>query len=102
MAYEMRGLKTSDIYKMSRILKKMNLDLTADDSTTQTQMGVQFIKKIGENLHMAETEVNDFMGGLVGMTGADFGNLPIEETMAIMEQFKNQKGLSGFFKLAAK
>ena len=102
MAYEMRGLKTSDIYKMSRILKKMNLDLVADDTTTQVQMGVQMIKKIGENLHMAEDEVNEFMGGMVGLSGEEFGNLPIEDTIQIMEQFKEQKGLTSFFKLAAK
>ena len=102
MAYEMRGLKTSDIYKMSRILKRMNLDLVADDKTTQVQMGVQMIKKIGENLHMAEDEVNEFMGGMVGLSGEEFGNLPIEDTIQIMERFKDQKGLTSFFKLAAK
>ena len=102
MAYEMRGLKTSDIYKMSRILKKMNLDLVADDTTTQVQMGVQFFKRIAENLHLAEEDVNDFMGGMVGLSGEEFGNLPIEDTMQIMEQFKGQKGLTSFFKLAAK
>lgn len=39
--YKMRPLKTADIYKMSKILKKMNLELEVGDGTTQAQLGVQ-------------------------------------------------------------
>ena len=100
--HEMRVLKTSDIFKMSKILKKMNLQMEIKEDTTQTAAGVQFIQKIAENIHMAEEEVNEFLGGLVGITKEEFSDLEIEETMEIIEMFKKQKGLTGFFKLAGK
>lgn len=102
METKLRGLKTSDIYKMSRILKKMNMDILVDDGTSQVQAGVQFLQKAAENLHLAEEEVNDFMGGIAGVTGEEFAEMPIEQSMKIIEHFKNQKGLTSFFELANK
>lgn len=100
--YNMRGLKTADIFRMSKILKKMSFKIEADDKTTQTQAGIQFIQKIAENIHVAEAEVNEFLGELVGLSGKQFGELEIDDTLAIISQFKQQKGLNGFFKLASK
>ena len=108
---KMRGLKTKDIYKMSRILKKMNLDLKGlndelDEGDTkdkaQIKSGAFLIKRIAENIHLAQDEVNDFLGDLVGLSAEEFEELPIEEMLSVMEQFKEQKGIDSFFKLAAK
>jgi hypothetical protein len=49
---------------------------------------------------MAQEEVNDFLGGLVGMSGEDFGELDIEESQKIIKQFKEIPQLANFFKLA--
>ena len=98
----MRSLKTSDIFVMSRILKKMNIDLDIKDGMTESQAGAMFIQKIAENLYLAENEVNEFMGELVGMSGEEFNELDIEQTFKYFNEFKNQKGLKTFFKLASK
>lgn len=98
----MRELKTSDIFKMSKILKKMGLKIDIDDKTTQTQVGALFIQRVLENIHQAEKEVNEFMADLKGMTPEEFSELPIEKTMEIFKEFKEQPGLANFLKLAGK
>lgn len=110
MKYEMRALKTSDIFAMSRILKKLELDLKIDISKfkgkelTAEDAGkeafIQLLKTALENLHQAEKEVNGFLGSLVGLNEKKFGELPIEDTFEIIAQFKGQKGLANFLKLA--
>lgn|SRR5690625_807271 len=102
MSYEMRNLKTGDIYKMSRILKKMDLKFDVQEGITQEQMGIYMIQKVLENLHLAEKEVNEFLSELIGITPKEFADLPLGEVINIYEQFKNQKDLIPFLKLAGK
>lgn len=102
MAYTMRPLKTSDIFKMSKILKKLNVKLDVGEKTTQQQMGVQMIQKVVENLHLAEQEVNAFLAELVGLEEKVFADLPIEDTIQIIGLFKEQKGLASFLSVAGK
>lgn len=102
MTYEMRKIKTGDIYKMSRILKKLNIKTDLKDGISMTQAGVQVFQKALENLHQAENEVNEFMADLVGITPEEFSDLPIGETAKIFKQFQKQEDLSTFFKLAGK
>ena len=102
MSYEMRPLKTSDIFAMSKILKKMKIKFEVEKGISQEAMGVQMIQKILENLHLAQHDVNDFLADLVGITGKDFNDLPITDTIKIIGLFKEQPGLVDFLKLANK
>ena len=111
--YSVRELKTSDIFKMSKILKKMNLKIKANAEKikdengeeiviekTQKQVGAEFILSIFENLHLAENEVNNFLADMVGIAPEEFAELPIEKTLGIIKQFKEIGGLSSFLKQA--
>lgn len=108
--YEMRPLKTKDIYTMSKILKKLDVKITLDlnkfKGKSQEQAGQEFflvlIKNALENLHLAEKEVNTFLAELVGIDAKAFDELPIEDTIEIINLFKNQKGLANFLQLAGK
>ncbi|MFZ5352740.1 MAG: hypothetical protein ACOZCL_08455 [Bacillota bacterium] len=95
----MRDLKTNDIFKMSKILKKMQLNIDVNGKS-QDQVGAEFIKSIFESLHLAQNEINEFLGDIFGMTGEEFGNLPLEESLEYVKQFKSIPNLSNFFKLA--
>lgn len=97
----MRKLIMSDVYKMSKILSKLDLKLDVKDKDQQ-EVGADFILKLGSNLHKAEAEVNEFMGGLIGLSAEDFGNLEFAESAKHLEDFKNLKGVKDFLKLAAK
>ena len=94
----MRQLQTNDIFSMSRILKK--LDLKFEDSETDEELVLDLIKKAAENAYMAQTEINNFLGELSGMTGEEFGKLPLKESLAIIKEFKQLDGINDFFKSA--
>lgn len=100
----MRQLTTNDVFKMSRILKRLNLNASeikipdGDDSDQQVMIFVTL--KILENLHFAQNEVNDFIGDLCGMSGEEFGNLPITESIQKIKEFRNLDGLESFFEHA--
>lgn len=100
--YTMRPLKTSDIFKLSKILKKLNVKLDVNDKTTQQQVGVQMLQRVAENLHLAEDEVNTLLAELVGIDVKVFAELPIEDTLKIISLFKEQKGLASFLSVATK
>ena len=93
----MRQLTTNDVFKMSRILKKININL--DSKGTDEEIGMKLLMQIAENAYLAQNEINEFFGDLVGMTGEEFGNLPIKESMAIMSEFKQLDGVADFFSL---
>lgn len=108
---EIRALRTNDIFKMSKILKKIgvkvdtfsgeiNKETGERKKKTQEQLGGEIILQVFENLHLAQNEVNEFLGDLVGMAGKDFGELPLEQSFEIIQQFKNIPGLVNFFKSA--
>ena len=100
----MRDLEMKDVYKMSKILKKMGLkeDFTIDSTKSVEQVGVEFVITVFEHLHMAENEVNAVMGDLIGMTAEEFEKLPFEEGMKHIEEFKSKPGIMGFFKSAGR
>lgn len=93
----MRQLTTNDVFKMSRILKKINIDL--DSKGTDEEIGMKLLVQIAENAYLAQNEINEFLGSLNNMTGEEFGNLPIKESMAIMKEFKQLDGIVDFFSL---
>jgi hypothetical protein len=97
-----RELIFNDAFKLSRILKKINIKNEIDvKDKTQEEVGVSMFLAVGENLHLAEKEINDFMGDLFGMSGEDFGKQGTDEVLKCFDEFKNSKGVTSFFKLAA-
>ena len=78
----------------------MKKEIDINDEKTQQQVGAEFILTVFENLHLAETEVNEFLADLSGLSPEEFSQLPIEETLKILKEFKSIPGISSFFKLA--
>ena len=92
----MRQLITNDAFTMSRIIKKLNIKIQGQ---TDEEIGMELMLQIVENAHMAQSEINDFFGSLSGMSGEEFGKLPISQSLEIIKQFKELDGISDFFKL---
>lgn len=78
----------------------MSVDLKVDEETTSTELGVDMFVQLGENLHLAEKEVNAFMANLIGCTPAEFSNMTLSESKKYIEEFKALPGVDDFFKLA--
>lgn len=102
MDYKMRPLETDDIYTMSKIISKLGIKLELQGAVTQQQVGAQLIMKAISNLHLAKTEVNEFLAGLVDIDPKKFGKLPIKDTLKIISLFKDQEGVADFLEQAAK
>lgn len=95
----MRKLKTSDIGLASKIMKKLDIELSGE---SEIQVGINLVKGIMENYHKAEEEVAELMANLIGITKEEWLNLDIEETVKYFEELKNQPGIAGFLKLLGK
>lgn len=99
---EFRKLTGNDIFYMSKILSKMDLKIDLTEGMTQEQLGADLVMKILNNLHLAKDDVNNFLGGLIGMKGKDFGELPLDEYFGYIEKFKDTEGIGDFLKRAGK
>lgn len=98
----MRRLQTKDVFKVSKIIKKMNLDFTISEGMSQHEAGTLVIKHMAENMHMAEAEITDFMADLVGMSAEDYAKLPLIDTMKYFEELKEQEDIKSFLSFAGK
>lgn len=96
----LRDLRTSDIFKMSKIIKKMGIKVETKDKS-QEQVGADLILTVFENIHLAENEFYEFFGDLCGKTPEEFAKLPFEETLAILKKFKEIPGINTFFQGAS-
>lgn len=114
---ELRKLNGNDIFKMSKIIKKINVNIDFNEMTkliesnvkeneteesnstekVQIMAGISIVKNILENLYLAQDEVNDFLGGLVGISGAEFGNKDIDEVAEVIVKFKDMVKGTRFF-----
>lgn len=100
---KLRKLNGNDIFKMSKILKKIefNPDLSdikgKDAEAMQISVGMNMIKNILENLHLAQDEVNEFLGSLSGCLGEEFGEKDLDEVGEILVEFKEMVKGSSFF-----
>lgn len=106
---KLRKLNGNDIFKMSRILKKIDFKLdmgqlndSTDTEKMQIGVGIDMIKNILENLHLAQDEVNEFLGDLVGCSGEEFGNKDLDEVAQVIVEFKEMVKESNFFTLVGK
>lgn len=110
---KLRKLNGNDIFKMSKILKKINFDIKdininelksdgQNASDIQIAAGIELFKRILENLHLAQDEVNDFLGGLCGCSSEEFGEKDLDEISEIIIEFKNMVKGSNFFQYVNK
>lgn len=108
----MRELKNKDLFKLSKILKKIKIKIEVETEEmvngkaekvvkSQSQLGAEMILAMLENISLAEREVNDFMAGLLGITENEFAEMPISETMKHFNELKEMDGFVDFFKFAS-
>ena len=98
----MRNLKLKDAFAVSRILKKMHIRPDVAEGMSQEQLGADLVFKFVENIGEAEEEVLAFLADLKGMKPDELAELDFEEMANMIEDFKNLKGLQGFFQQVGK
>ena len=104
-----RKLKGKDIFKVSKIMKKIGLKKEVSALTTYLEegqskedlvmnLGVEFFAMIIENIHMAEKEIFDFLGDLIGMNAEEYSERDLDLIIDDIEALKNSEDIMGFFK----
>lgn len=100
---ELRKLKGKDIFAVSKIVKKLNIDFNSIKiSKDGMATGIAIAKVIFENIHLAEKELNDLLANLSGETVKVIEELDLEIYLDLVKQLKEQKIFIDFFKSAEK
>lgn len=114
---QLRKLNGNDVFKVSRMLKKIDFklnteeiqkyvttekDKTDDIEQVQILAGFDLFKRMFENLHLVQDEVNDFLGGLCGCSGKEFGEKDLDEVAEVIVELKNMMKNSNFLKHVSK
>jgi len=111
----MRKLKTSDIFALSRIVKKMDIKkeiaLVAKDvsgfsddekakaeATMQTNLILIFV----ENLFSAEKEIYKLLADVTGSTPKIIEDMELPLFMALIQELFSQEGIGSFLSSALK
>lgn len=111
----MRNLKTSDLFVMSRIIKKMNIknelkglvkDVTGktpEEKKKATQeLEVDIAMLFVENIGNVEKEIYKFLADLSNKKAEDIENQPPKDTINMVKELFNQQGFSDFLSTASK
>lgn len=67
------------------------------DGVTQEQFGADLVFNFLENIGEAEEEVLGFIADLKGIKPDELANMDFEQVGTIIDEFKQMKGLKGFF-----
>lgn len=96
----MRQLKTSDIFRMSSIIRKLNLkkELAGLNPQEMERFGLQLFLYLLENLDQAEDEITAFFADLSGKTPDEFKDMSLDELGQFIDELRQVKGLGDFFR----
>ncbi|CAM3678787.1 hypothetical protein GCM10009865_47630 [Aeromicrobium ponti] len=99
----MRDLKFTDVFAVVRIIKKAGISEQArsifagiNKDTTEKEIGAKFLFSCIENLGEAQAEITEFLASLKEVQVSEIEKLKLEDTMELMTEFMNHKGLKSF------
>lgn len=111
----MRNLKTSDLFTLSRIIKKMNIkdeikalakDITnlPDEEKKKAEQALQvdLTMLFVENIGSAEKEIYKLFADLNNTTAKEIEDMDLNKFMEVIEGLFKQESLGSFFKTALK
>ncbi len=107
---EIRRLKTKDVFKFRKILKKINendiltdlLKKAVEETETEETIGVEIIGFIIDNLDVAEQEILEFLGDICGLSSDEFLNLDLIDVQKIAKEIAEKNNLTAFLKAVGK
>ena len=94
-----REIVFDDIYEFLKILEDVKFSFTADPKKSTTELGLEAIKNLLANFHTAKDKTNSFLGSLVGLSGKDFGKLPLKKSTLVLAAFIKEAKEADFFAL---
>ena len=110
---EIRELKGKDLYRLSKMLRKMNIrreikglitDVTGKTEEEKKAKAEEIALEVAfivlENIGNAEKEANQFFGDLVGLKPEEFAELPVKEIVEIVKKVVEGEDFQDFFEQA--
>jgi hypothetical protein len=110
-----RKLKTSDLFSLSRILKKMNIkddikglakNVTGlskeQKKKAEQEMEIDLAMLFFENITNAEQEIYKFFGDISGKKPEEIADQPPKDTLNMIKELINQEGIGSFLSAASK
>jgi hypothetical protein len=111
----MRKLKTSDLFSLSRILKKMNIkedikklakDITGatpeEKKKAEQGMEIDLAMLFVENIGLAEREIYKFFADLTGEAASNIENMDLDKFIDLVKELFNQDGFASFLSVVSK
>lgn len=106
--YKMRGFQFKDVFTLSNILAKIDLDLSAFKFETaemnekeilehREDLGKQLFSQLVPKLGTCEKEITDWIADLTRMKPQQVSTLPITDVAKVFRAFMAQPGLDSFF-----
>ncbi len=112
MNLEIRKLKARDIFKFSKILKKLNnknslQNIIKNGKNLEEQdkvelYGTEILCFLIENLDEIEGDIYEFLADIAGMTPEAFSNLDLGDLVEIIRKIGQENNLSAFFAAVSK
>ena len=91
----MRKLNCDDLFLVSAIIDKMNIELPkAGENETQQEYGMKLIMLISRKLYKAKDEVKELVSNVSGKDAKDLSILELKDI--VIELFKTE-GFASFF-----
>ncbi|MGJ9384253.1 hypothetical protein [Salipaludibacillus sp. CF4.18] len=107
----MRNLKNTDLFKVTRIVRKtgfkkrmLEMDVPKDEKgnllVTDNEYWIMLIMEVVEGIPDAEKELFKFLADVAGVKQEELENDEFEILAELIEHFKGQEKFTNFLKLA--
>jgi len=96
----MRKVRGTDIFILSKIADKLNLDFSNYDFKTKDKqkLGAKIINDLLKNMWKAEKEIVSFLADISGKKTSEINELSIAELKDMITELSKDEELVGFFK----
>lgn len=97
-------LKTKDMFILSAIVDKMELDVDIKEllaarkhkDVNDEEMGEKLIFSIVRKIHKAKAEITQLLANVSGKTAKEVDDLELKETMDLIKQVLQEEGVMDF------
>lgn len=102
----MRTLENNDIYLLSEIIDKMEIELPSQTKNVkgkevpkdQQEYGKEIITLLIRKIYKAKNEINQLISNLTGITTEEVEKMKIKDTIETFKNIASQEGFADFLK----
>lgn len=93
----MRELRSEDLFLLSEILDKMDINIPETTGKDDKALGLEIIMNFVKKIHLAKDQVNELIGKLTGKTSEEVAEMKLSETVNIIKEIIANEDIKSFF-----